>query len=365
MRFQGTQDGGLGRGPDVSPPPRPFPRARPRNRAALSLTHYRLKNGLNVILSEDFSLPIVSVAVAYDVGSLQEPPGQDRHGGRHGEPHVRGLGQRPSPPAFQLYQPGRRDVQRPAHGGPDRLLPDRPLEPAVPGPVARIRPDAIPRASEAAPSRMPGRPFSRTFATGGRAIRTTTAPGRSTGCSIPISPTAIPSTDWRRTSAGLTLDDLRAFYALRYGPNNAVLCITGHFDKLKTRELISQYFETLPRGRDVAPAAEPPALARKQVVETFVGSLSSGAGLPSRIPPRGPPIRRFLRPDHPGLHPPPGPDLADHPTPAESRRQDRLSPLGRHREAPRPGRLQDLRHGQQRSHGRALPGGRLSPSSTG
>jgi len=40
------------------------------------IKHYTLKNGLRVILSEDNSLPIVAVAVAYNVGSINEVPGK-------------------------------------------------------------------------------------------------------------------------------------------------------------------------------------------------------------------------------------------------------------------------------------------------
>lgn len=40
------------------------------------IKHYTLKNGLRVILSEDNSLPIVAVAVAYNVGSINEIPGK-------------------------------------------------------------------------------------------------------------------------------------------------------------------------------------------------------------------------------------------------------------------------------------------------
>lgn len=40
------------------------------------IKEYTLKNGLRVILSEDHSLPIVSVVVAYKVGSTQEEPGK-------------------------------------------------------------------------------------------------------------------------------------------------------------------------------------------------------------------------------------------------------------------------------------------------
>jgi zinc protease len=40
------------------------------------VTQFALKNGLQVILSEDYSLPIVSVVMAYKVGSIHEQPGK-------------------------------------------------------------------------------------------------------------------------------------------------------------------------------------------------------------------------------------------------------------------------------------------------
>jgi zinc protease len=40
------------------------------------VTSYALRNGLHVVLSEDNSLPIVSVALAYRAGSLAERPGK-------------------------------------------------------------------------------------------------------------------------------------------------------------------------------------------------------------------------------------------------------------------------------------------------
>ena len=41
-----------------------------------SVTQYRLKNGLRVVLSEDETLPLVSVVVAYGAGSIREETGQ-------------------------------------------------------------------------------------------------------------------------------------------------------------------------------------------------------------------------------------------------------------------------------------------------
>ena len=67
----------------------------------------------------------------------------------------------------------------------------------------------------------------------------------------------------------ITEEDARAFAAAYYVPNNAVLCIAGSFDGPKARELVSKYFETIPRGGDVPapppPGSEAPA-ARDQVV---------------------------------------------------------------------------------------------------
>ncbi len=40
------------------------------------IKEYSLKNGLRIVLSEDHSLPIVSVVVAYKVGSIDEEPGK-------------------------------------------------------------------------------------------------------------------------------------------------------------------------------------------------------------------------------------------------------------------------------------------------
>ena len=40
------------------------------------IKQYKLENGLQVILSEDYSLPVVSVTVAYNVGSINEPLGK-------------------------------------------------------------------------------------------------------------------------------------------------------------------------------------------------------------------------------------------------------------------------------------------------
>jgi predicted Zn-dependent peptidase len=73
----------------------------------------------------------------------------------------------------------------------------------------------------------------------------------------------------------LTLEDARAFYAAGYAPNNAVLCITGDVQRARVRELVARYFESLPRGRDLTPAFEPPPPpGRKPAVRNFVDAAA-------------------------------------------------------------------------------------------
>lgn len=53
-----------------------------------------------------------------------------------------------------------------------------------------------------------------------------------------------------------TLEDVREFYDLWYGPNNATLSIVGDIDIEETKEKVELWFGEIPRGRDI-PAPEP------------------------------------------------------------------------------------------------------------
>jgi len=55
-----------------------------------------------------------------------------------------------------------------------------------------------------------------------------------------------------------TLDDVSAFFARWYGPNNAVLTIGGDFDRRETLAWIAKYFGSIPRGPNVEPLNLPP-----------------------------------------------------------------------------------------------------------
>ena len=78
-----------------------------------------------------------------------------------------------------------------------------------------------------------------------------------------------------RDVRNLTVEDARSFYANYYVPNNAVLCITGNFSKLGARELVSRYFDTIPRGKEAGPPLEPQVYTRQPLVRTFQDVLAA------------------------------------------------------------------------------------------
>ncbi len=63
----------------------------------------------------------------------------------------------------------------------------------------------------------------------------------------------------------LTIEDVRSFYAENFVPNRAVLSVAGLFDRARIRDLIGRYFETIPRGKDVPRIAPPPTVPVKKV----------------------------------------------------------------------------------------------------
>lgn len=85
-----------------------------------------------------------------------------------------------------------------------------------------------------------------------------------------------------------TLDDVRAFFALHYSPDNAVLTIAGDFDSTDARELIRRHFSAVLAGSarpPLPPMDLPPMTATRAVVSDDVAA--SRLFLAFRVPPFG------------------------------------------------------------------------------
>lgn len=71
----------------------------------------------------------------------------------------------------------------------------------------------------------------------------------------------------------LDVEDVRAFYATYYVPNNAALVVVGNIDMARTRELVEKYFETIAPGRKLPLFLPPRPPEKKEVVQSFEDAL--------------------------------------------------------------------------------------------
>jgi predicted Zn-dependent peptidase len=211
------------------------------------ITHFQLKNGLNVILAEDHSFPVVSVAVAYHVGSFHESEGKS------------GLAHLLETLMFQ----GSRNVGRMQHinfinrtgGRFDALttvdktifhqtVPANQLELVLWLESDRMFSLRITRekVEKAKQSLIDGIRF-----------RKLDDPYMSS--SLYFTQLLFgdysynhPVMGFETDLSSLSLQDVRSFYSNYYRPNNSVICIAGHIDKVRTRELVEKYFQSIPAG---------------------------------------------------------------------------------------------------------------------
>jgi zinc protease len=64
-------------------------------------------------------------------------------------------------------------------------------------------------------------------------------------------PYSWPTIGFINDIASFTLDDVRHFFNTYYAPANACLCIAGNFDNAKTKDMIDNYFGEIPGGKSV------------------------------------------------------------------------------------------------------------------
>jgi zinc protease len=234
---------------------------------APSIPHerYQLPNGLDVILHQDRSIPVVHVNVTYHVGSGNERPGQSgyahlfEHLMFQGSKHV-GLGG---------HDVVLRDIGGRGENGTtnaDRTnyfesVPSNQLETALWLESDRmgyllLDQQAMDTQREVVRNERRSRYENVAFSQELFAVGTT------------LYPEGHP---YRNLTIGLhedlqraTLDDAREFFARWYVPANATLVLAGDFDIPKARALIDKWFGTFPASkRPKVAAPKPPVLAAK------------------------------------------------------------------------------------------------------
>ncbi len=253
----------------------------------LEIEEYKLSNGLRVVFNPDNAIPVVSVAVYYNVGSRNERDG--RTGFAHLFEHMMFQGSENVPKAghFQYIMKaggtmnGTTSSERTNYY---ETLPANQLPLALWLESDRMRSLAVTQENldnqreavkEEKRLRYDNQPYGQIFDLINEMIYKNFANSHST----------IGSMDHLDDA---TVEDVQEFFRIYYAPNNAVLTLSGAFDQQIAKDLIETYFgdipsQPLPPDLDVS---EPP-----EVAETYREWEDKLAPFPAfligwKIPPR-------------------------------------------------------------------------------
>ena len=252
-----------------------------------AIKQFNLENGLRVILCEDHTIPVVSVALYYDVGSRNEKTG--RTGFAHLFEHMMFQGSENVPKAahFQYIfnaggtMNGTTSTERTNYF---ETLPASHLPLALWLESDRMRSLKVTQENldnqrsavqEEKRLRYDNQPYVNAFLRINELIFKNPANAHSTIGSMEDLDAA-------------TIQDVQEFFRIYYAPNNAVLTIAGDFDEDEATALVRHYFESIPSQSPPPPVdvSEPDNVAQSQ--EVFYDSLAPAPAfvLGWKIPPR-------------------------------------------------------------------------------
>jgi zinc protease len=246
-----------------------------RETLPFSIQDYRLKNGLHVILSEDPSLPLVTVAVGYGAGTLREKPGQE--GLAFLLENLMFQGSENVPPLQHIAYVQKVGGELNATTTADKTLfyetlPSNQLSLALwlesdrmkslvitPLSIEQTRSDLLKEYQD----RVAADPYFETFTQ----FEALLFPD-------PLYGHRLMGSGMRDLDEAEILDFHRTYYV----PNNAVLCIVGNIDIARTRGLVAKYFDAIATGPDVPPLPWPEIRRENDAVVRQVQAPGGGAG---------------------------------------------------------------------------------------
>jgi predicted Zn-dependent peptidase len=231
----------------------------------VSFTDTRLKNGLRVIISSDRSAPVVSVAVAYNVGSRNERQG--RTGFAHLFEHLMFKGSEnvadgEHAALIENYGGNHNGQTDKDHTIYFEQVPSNQLDMVLFLEADRMRSPAISRENvdnqreavkEERRLRVDNQPYGRTSETIAELAFENFANEHSIIGSMADLDAA-------------SLEDFTAFFKTYYAPNNAVLSLSGDVDEKAALAAARKYFENIPSGPAPPPldTSEPPQQAQRR-----------------------------------------------------------------------------------------------------
>ncbi len=254
------------------------------------ITAFQLENGLQVVLSEDFSIPVVSVAVAYLVGSIDDKEGKT------GLAYLLG----------NLVFQGSQNIRKLQHlnfihrvggkiyirTGIDKTTLSQTVSSNHLPTVLWLESDRmtslnitdenVQEAKSAIIEEINNQKYADPYLE--NAIRFDELLFGKYSYSHPVHG---KEADLRE----ITVEDVNEFYTTYYIPSNAVLCITGNINKQRTVELVKKYFQTIPKGKKAPISQANQSQETNEITETLKNPLATSPGffLGYRIAPPGSP----------------------------------------------------------------------------
>ncbi|MGI9067766.1 MAG: M16 family metallopeptidase [Pyrinomonadaceae bacterium] len=251
------------------------------------ITQFSLVNGLRVVLCEDHAVPVVSIAIYYDVGSRNEKEG--RTGFAHLFEHMMFQGSENVPKAahFQYIfnsggtMNGTTSTERTNYY---ETLPASHLPLALWLESDRMRSLKVTQdnldnqrnaVQEEKRLRYDNQPYVNAFLRVNELIFKNPANAHSTIGSMEDLDAA-------------TIEDIQEFFRIYYAPNNAVLTIAGDFETAEATALVRKYFEGIPSQPPPPPVdtSEPEDVAQTQEVYHDKLAPAPAFVLGWKIPPR-------------------------------------------------------------------------------
>lgn len=239
--------------------------------------HRELQNGLQVILSEDYSVPVVSVVIAYQVGSIHEKPG--KAGIAYLLENLMFQGSENVGPMQHINFIHRMGGNLNAVTTEDQTLfyqkvPSNQLAPVLWLEADRMKSlkitsSKVKKAKTALIQEIQQRKNKDPYLEN----------------SLYFDRLLYPHFIYHHPIFGnessireITPGDVKEFYSSYYTPNNAVLCIVGHINKKKSMEMVKKYFGTIPKGKEIPSMALRNFSLEEQITRTVENPLASSPG---------------------------------------------------------------------------------------
>lgn len=228
---------------------------------------FTLDNGLRVLVSEDHSVPVASLAMVFDVGARNEEKG--RSGFAHLFEHMMFEGSENvgKTDHFKFIEAAGGSVNASTH--PDftnywEKLPSNQIELALWLESDRLRSlkvteenflNQLETVKEEKRSRIDNQPYSPSYITFGETLYDNWQNAH---------PTIGSFADLEASS----VEDVRQFFKTYYAPNNAVIAIVGDVNSDEIEKLVKKYFGSIPRQpQPVAPVVSEPEQSKSKYLK--------------------------------------------------------------------------------------------------